>query len=771
MLTAMEELPFLVVYGAWLWKGVAVLFVAGAAWLWSLLRRRTLRRRAAAARAMLGAPAQELAGASDGSILVVEGILRGDGLCERYVDGKPAAAASFRWGRDWLSGSSTIGSLDRRAQELWLDTAEGPIELRGNITVLAGSTEDCRRSGSQPRATRQRLCADAGCASPPITWYDEPSHRWLAAGDRIRARGRVRRSAGRTGAGYRGDAGAWSLEADAGDQAVPLLFTGAPSLRRPLLRQWVWPLVSGLALFFAGAYVLGACALHESKAESYNMVPQGRPFSLPAVDRLTLAAATPFHRSRALERIESELAYRRTAEQRRLDAELAIDELRHECGHAVWLLVEHGQYRAALERSRGCPQSSFRERTTAHASLAEFAAASDTLAKQAEHKPATYVSGDDVAIHILAKRWSRAAAAARKRADEWRSSPSPAPVHARVWSCLALALDVKAGKRDALSEMRARNQPGAHEACTILVADLTGTDDAIRRMTELPLELDKIDGEYLGYDLTRARDYVLLEHDPELVDNERPLVGSSIVGGGLPSDAIVGTGELGLAVRLAPRLPQLTACCSELADRLWAELVLALLSSGQYDAAAQQLAAARADLQRSWYAAEMQIVLALWRGQDQQARSLAADRPAAADIWSDKLALTDGNLDPYSDKWMNDSIYQSLADSLRRAAASGDGEWLRGRLEADGFHGWRVLPLLAGRITRNRGPLREFLRLAAPPHTVGPAPWLLQLGARLLLAERLGDEALASHYRTLAKRHYDAIADPEVAMLLYFTSL
>lgn len=771
----MDHLPFLVAYGGWVWKVAALAFMACAYAAWVALRRWRSRARGRAVLLQIGTPAQELGGVLDGSVMVIEGTLRGDGECERYVDGRAAAAASFWWGRHVPFGPSTEGALHRRAPGLRIDTEHGPVELRGGVMVLVGSTELARSSGGQLDAARARLCQDAGCESAPAVWSDRPSHRWVSDGDRVVARGVLQRTAGSSApADYRGDAGSLALWPDGNAGAVALAFARAPKLAAPTLRQRVGAVIGGAVLFMIGSYLLGSCAVKQSKDDDYRMAPRGGPFHLPSVDWLTVAAATPFHRADALDQIAEHISWRDTPEQDRLDAALAIDELRGDCLHAALLLEQHSQYREALTRNASCRSPDWSLQARAHAALAEFGPASDALEKMREHQQNDRTGRSAIAIHLLARRWSRAADDARAEAAFWRDE-GKGP-RSEIWMCLALAFDAKAGKPEALGEMRTRREPGAREACPVLRAELTRQPDDLEALDALSIPDDKIGDDYVRDNLFIAREYLLIEYRPELLN------GFFLVGLRGPSSQSLlnlleeSTGsfpELGLVVRIVKRLPEQAYRPSMGAWRRWNQLrylVVATAHVGAYDQAANYMTAASAALPSSddAYDELPEDLVYYWLrvGQIDRVLSLLQDSEVSSNLpWF--AALIRGDVEPYVQHVFPSYAHTSFPKALQRAASTRDGASLQGRLFHNGPPGRGLLAIFARHIQHNRGPLHDFARLAVAPETTDPTPWLVETGSRLRLAEALGDDQLAAEYRALAGRHFDAVTEPEIALFLY----
>jgi hypothetical protein len=446
--------------------------------------RRAARRDAHLARERLGAPLASLAKLDDGMRVTLGGRLEAGGdLCARFEDGAPSAAASAAYlpsprARVWAAG------LDVRAARLAILVGEARVELEGPVQIVAGSREvhKGRALARMPRAVQARVEAGFAHGAPPFR--DRViAFRSLAAGDRVRVSGVLRREAGAAeGGSYRAAAARWSLVPDgdaaqaadgAGDApGLQIAFEGAPRVLGPAPATYGIHLAGGAALFVA-LFGLGGEIAYGALALTIRDLQPAAELPLDAADRsltaVSIIAATPFRSASAMEAIGDALDVRDDSEPAWIERRVALHTVRGDCEAAANAVIHHEQLERGAEMAERCGQ----HESAAHASYAagDFARASASWERADSRKGGEVDMRFGVRVHLLAGRVALAAAEARRLADKVASYQNDIDPVERA-RCLADALDARAGDEGARARLLERHKGSSHLWCALLVADL-----------------------------------------------------------------------------------------------------------------------------------------------------------------------------------------------------------------------------------------------------------------------------------------------------------
>lgn len=456
---AVEHLPWIVVYGRWVWLGALLLAVAGAVLLARWRSRRRARREARACQERMREHAVRLDAAKVGERVVVEGRLESEGECARLRDGQPCAVTTV------AEEPSTMarGQVSRRAERLALVVGDQRVPLVGAATVRVGSDEAWLRIGlgRAGRALRQRAAA-----WPPddLLAYLQPRSepavlRSLSAGDPVYVEGQLQVAASDAGGGYRDSAAGFRL-----DGPLVLACAEAPRVSGPAPRRYGVAAVVGalawLAVFGAG----GALAVDQAEPG----VLQRAAVEPAEIDRqmplAIAAAATPFHRDEALALLGGAYEYSGVPSREWIERVVALFDIRDRCESAVLFLADHGQLEQAAERGRRCPEPRV-VAVAGHAliGLGDFAAASELLLDAGAMTDIERRGA--VRAHLLAGRIEHAAAALRSDLGAYQHEGSRAAA-----ACLVEALDARSG--DAAATARLRAAIDSDPRCRLLLADL-----------------------------------------------------------------------------------------------------------------------------------------------------------------------------------------------------------------------------------------------------------------------------------------------------------
>lgn len=449
MVNTSTDLPFLLVYGAWVWKaalGVAAALSIGLVWA----ARAVLARRRV--RARLATPLR-------GDEVELRGVLRGQGTLATtiYAEATKLARSDERVGL--------------RAPDVVLETEDGSaITLEGPLQVVAGTSAAVQRDGVPHELSDSELEA----AREQVDWLHRPSHHdrevfeasvhRLRAGDPVVVRGILERRAGTAESTFRG-----------ASEAQVVVGRGEPVLlyaQRPVTPPAVRPLAMGLGGAILGVLVgIGAVgAVGDRALRACEALEEHR--SAPPWDNqhpCVVASTWRETRSTALALlpqlrppIDGLVALEQTA---------AALRLAGRCAGAVDLLAEHDELERALELAKECGL-----RRSAHQLLlrdARYEEAAQLVVEQDDAGPAL----PSASTLIAAGHWRRAAAALTADAA---ASPRQA--------CLVALLRLHGGDPDAGSTLR-RLAHGAHaEACAPMLHEAALAPPAVapRALDELP---------------------------------------------------------------------------------------------------------------------------------------------------------------------------------------------------------------------------------------------------------------------------------------------
>jgi hypothetical protein len=381
-------------------------------------------------RGRLGAPAALGRHLGEGARITLAGRLEARGAaCPSFEDGAPVAASTIAARRGSRGGGAVDrGAIDVRAEELVLVTDDGVrVPLEGPVQVVAGARESWpgRRLGS----LSVDVCSRIAVAAAPVERSEALASRVvvmraLRGGDRVRAAGwLVMRSSADAGAqvAYRSPAGRWVLAGEARGAAeaevrapLSLAHEGRPHVRGPGWRALIAAALVSLATALSGLVVAGGLALVQFDEEEAALCAFGGCACLPDARRLdaaVFAAATPFHREEALERIAEALRLMCHQDERLVALRLALAELRGRPWEAAEILLDH----QAFERAARAAEAGGDDRIASEAWLAagRYVEASDAEARGRSGVPAYGPGGVTVAAHLLAGKTERAAATAR----------------------------------------------------------------------------------------------------------------------------------------------------------------------------------------------------------------------------------------------------------------------------------------------------------------------------------------------------------------------
>lgn len=328
----MGRLPFLVEYGAVVWKAIAV--IAGALAIAAVRRYHARWAQRATARELAARAARTTAPVE--GVTTIRGTLRGGGAASISI-------LHLRGARPYY---------DERAPKLWLDCDGERIALDGPIRVVRGS-----------RVVSTR---DRGSAVPEDELAVRSSavlHRLTAVtvsvrdGDPVFVSAQLSPRAGSDALGYREASTAWAalpdglaIEVIAAEPAVRTMPLGTA---RSLVCGLAGAAIATAALWTAGwsamAWADVATRTHPGASEDPLV-----PFALGELDLISLAAATPGNRDDALAAIEADFAARheRTAASFALWRRVA--RLRGGCGAELHARIAQDEIDELARLARSC---------------------------------------------------------------------------------------------------------------------------------------------------------------------------------------------------------------------------------------------------------------------------------------------------------------------------------------------------------------------------------------------------------------------------------
>ena len=424
----MSELPILVVHGAFVWKAALVVFTVGVPLLlWNRSARR-VRRNASDERARLEPAVDSVDRFVADQPMAIVGRLTAKKVLPENI-----AAVSHRYHGTEISMIQGAG--------LAIELDEHTVGIDGPVTVVAGS--DHRTYFS----LRTRLRYEV---------------HGIHSGDRVVARGRLHASAdGSAGSDYRVAKTRWTLATD--DGPVELATRETVRVAPPSIGRHVFRAVLG-AMIFLFVFGLGGTLAQFS-------------------DYHALAAATPFHRARALERLSVGTLPMTEA---KLARQLAVLALREDCGGTVEALFMARRYQRAIEVSRACAQPHNPEVAAAAAAwLVDYGLSSELYAR------AGTVGREAAIAHVLAGRWDRAEHTFTRWADEVDVFDDDVDVeaarhkHVAGLRCLAKGAAARAQRPQALAQLRALAETGG-ERCVLMLADMLPRAQRLQYLVDHP---------------------------------------------------------------------------------------------------------------------------------------------------------------------------------------------------------------------------------------------------------------------------------------------
>lgn len=775
--------------------------------------------------------------------------------CQSYDRGERVAASTIECPLD-ARGRATHGraavTMRRRADRLALTLEGGAVALEGDVEVLVGSRQahPRQRLHGLPPSLCERVYRDRPASIEPGALLREPPViRNLAGGETVVVAGRV--VADGAAGSHRAHAGApyraaapqrWTLRpVDAGDDRPAITAISREALTvptSPVLRFGALPLAwtagALVALAAAGALSLRLAAGAEivsvpgAGADVVHLSQDRLPVRAPW---LSVAAATPFHRERALGLLAGALARSHERGHAITEARVAVAHLRGRCAEAASVLREHQQPERALAVAAQCAASASADAVQARhvaglawMDLGHYDRASAAFAglegvgsdgwpngqpdgqpdgqpqgwihDRAERPPALDLSELAVA-HVLAGAWDQAAATLRRLADRRDLDTE----RMAAYACLAEAAAARAGDTAARDVLASRARSFRSPACTLLVADLAegAARGAWLHYARIPWA--SLATTTRGRAILYLRELLAREPGARAASHVRAgdtardtlrLLAAGVPGGNTPYEtlpALEATVLEHLQERPAPARRErvlrmaMAARAAGLAAHLGQHRRAAALRA-EVMADAEALAAEAGDTSPVWRALHGDALLLAavthWRAGDlaaagealARARGLAA--PALLDRVESVLALdTHGELRAalrgvLTGRPTGHAASDATGRQVLALARTGDGAGLAAMVEEE-----RVIPnaigLLAPALSTGRDRLLEHLRWGRRDADVSAsvAAALWHDGARAFAAERLGDHALARRVREVAARRYQALASRDAAALVY----
>lgn len=437
-------MPFWVEWGDAIWPIAFILSVGWAAgWRWSSPRRQAKRETQRWIVEPTGVDRFE-----EGANTIIEGTLEG-GHDSILLEGATIAS---------IQGLAT-GAIDQVPIAISVD--DEIIELEGPMRLMLGSEE------IRPRATfhrdgplHARVCAlpDGPLAAAQLEGQPYVI-RWLKAGDRIQARGVLRRSAAQGESGYRETQGRWVLR---GSPQRPLTLGSATRPRmaqRDVDRLAIGAVRGGL--LFAAIFIGFASLLH-------NGIDPDQPSETIA----SILTMTPLHRDDGLEMLRHE--WQRDPSRDALERLAELVEMKDGCQGAAMLWTMHGKHDRAIVLADACdhPVAALAA-ARAYYALGDMAEASRALQDVRDELELDYsptlertMSREDHAIGATRAHLARA---------RWRTASRELD---RVWTSDASCVANVARKRAELDPLLSTS---SSEACLLLEAS-EQTDPAMVQM-------------------------------------------------------------------------------------------------------------------------------------------------------------------------------------------------------------------------------------------------------------------------------------------------
>jgi hypothetical protein len=756
------SLPWIVVHGETVWRLVfAVAATAFGLGCWALPRVsawRSARRARGALGPVTGAGMLE----ADATVTLAGTLLAGGEPCLRVEDGAAAAAATVAF---------PDGALSERAASLSLLTGKVKVEIAGDVWVRTGSEE--ARPGLPPCAldaaaqARLELLAlgpDAGSTSRPFRSsnpFRTASFRSLRHGDRVLARGTIRRVASDEGSlAYREASAAWVLVPIDGSRGVELASQDTPRVRGPAHRVIARGTAVLVTLLAIVSGVVGEVGLRVV-GRATTADPAGVGVAA------AVAFATPFQRHRALRllgmRLHAEGIAHFSREQ--LERELATHELRRDCRAAAEVLLGRGHLAWAADRARSCGEH--RLAAAGNYLSGRFEAASDAWAREKRAVESAGEAVDDAAfgvrVHLLAGRrmlaraeLDRAIALTRPRAPK-----TPPDTRHRLLGMIADVLDA---------------EPGAPDLDVSRLISVLSVDSIENDGRWQLLHLLEIERELQGGNPCPPRQFMRLLAHPTRHFGHLPTRSPALVKSLL--DRLPKGCDLRLDLAAAMAAFE-SASGEHRAARAWTELVAredgaasdAPCGDGQFEEIEGSMISSRARALRA--------AIEIAAGELSLARKFLTPVPETlgdegrgllwlADLREGMAPRREIRVAAERDE-PNFPFPFDRDGEAWRIAASGDGAGLSAWLQRnDGAVGSAFLSLSAARITHGRDALVAWLRYGTrkPCRDCGPQQVLFDAAARRAAAVGLGSEILAAEIAPTVDAFHTKLLQQDIALPL-----
>ncbi len=415
------ELPFFVIHGPLVWKLLIVVVALATLGLVRLAQRARARRHARRATLALDRKTDK-------------GVVRGK------LGGGGAATLIAR------RPTRLVDTLDHRADAMWIETADGKVELDGAIRVIAAS---------RASAARNHLPAGTPAALAESTDVVTARLASVAPGDDVIAFGRLERTSGTGATDYRADAGALVLRAAEGEPIA--LAARTPHAATPPLAIFSVIALAAASGLFTWGLEKAFGAVERKSCEDASVRPGDSPREITNTHACAIAAAMPGSRDSALYHLHDLLERDPYRDRASLDRLLALSAILDGCDGELGELYHAERYDELLTVAKRCG-----DRRYQHIALVELGRFEDAVAITV---PETVGNGSTQTLGalptgptlVLAGRWNEAAAAALRDADDVRKrdTDGKSAVTVRSYECLAELLHDYGGDTGAVDRLRA----------------------------------------------------------------------------------------------------------------------------------------------------------------------------------------------------------------------------------------------------------------------------------------------------------------------------
>ena len=445
-----QDLPFVLVHGPWIWKlalvgltGSVLAIVIGQRWL---LARSSLRKRL-----VLLDHGRE----SDG---VIRGKLGGVG------DGPLAAT---------IAASLTYDTDERahwRADELWVETAEGRVMLAGNLTVELGTDGTARRR-RLPKLPEPLLPVARALPRIEDKTFTIAKVLTVKAGDDVVVHGRLERAPSGEDTGFRETSVAWAMHPTSDDEPIRL------AARKP--RTVLAQISLAVMLVIGGGTAFVGYKIADGMGDRWRQECWDRDrykgidgfVTLDGSDACIRTAAMPGQQERAYDSLFYALREHPQRDDRSLARLLALAEKTDGCRGMLDILEEHGRFDDIVVHARRCGLKP-REREALDA-LGRF----DEAAKLIDRPEA-----NDINTLIAAQRWTDAAVLADARAQDYRKSPRDSTTDESLdiatlyYRCVGELFRHHAGDAGALARIRDLEAGDHGQVCLPVLVEASPAD-------------------------------------------------------------------------------------------------------------------------------------------------------------------------------------------------------------------------------------------------------------------------------------------------------